>query len=168
MRPNYKHYILLLIGIGTVVISGLGYWYVYTSIINNAQRNSMVIKEIERNKENKKNEEDLLEMGKATEGYRTKLSTYILSEDEIIDFITSIENIEKSTQSEVIISSISKNDVQDHIRLHVDIKGGWVNINKSLIMLENLPYSITIDYANFTQNSGKWTLSINLSALYAK
>lgn len=168
MRPNYKHYILLLIGIGTVVVSGLGYWYVYASIINNAQRNSMVIKEIERNKENKKNEEKLLEMGKATEGYRTKLSTYIISEDKIIDFITSIENIEKITQSEVTISSISKDDIQDHVRLHVDIKGSWINVNRALIMLENLPYSITVDYANFAQNSGKWTLSINLSALYTK
>ena len=139
MRTNNKNYVLLLIGIVTVVLSCAGYWYVYNSVIENSKKNSLVLQEIEKDLESKNNEDSLLEIGKTTEQDRQRISSYIISEDRILDLITSIEDVEKFSSTEVVISSILKDETGKYINIKVDVKGAWPNINKALILIENLP-----------------------------
>jgi hypothetical protein len=169
MRLNSKHFFLLLIGICSLAVTGFGYWYVYKSVIVNSQNRASLIREIEIDKENKKNEEFLTELSKATESDRTKLSTYFISEDDILSFITAIESTEKISSTTVVISSISNDTANNHIKANIDIKGGWINVRKALSMIENLPYSINIDSMNLNfDSSNRWNMTLGIRALSTK
>ncbi len=168
MRLNSKHYFLLLIGLCSLAVTSFGYWYVYKSVIINGQNKAALIREIEIDKDNKKNEEFLTELNKATESDRAKLSTYFITEDDVLGFITSIESIEKTSSTTVVISSISNDRSNNHIKANIDIKGGWINIRKALSLIENLPYSINIDSMNLNYDSTKWNMVLSIRALSTK
>lgn len=165
MRLNSKHYFLLIIGLCSVAITGFGYWYAYKSVILNAQSKASLIREIEIDNDNRKNEEFLTELSKVTEQDRAKLSTYFISENDVLSFITSIESVEKISSTTVIISSISNDNSNNHIRANIDIRGGWINIRKALSMIENLPYSINIDSMNLNYDTNKWNMILSIKAL---
>ncbi len=168
MRLNSKHYFLLLLGLCSVGVTGFGYWYVYQSVIVNGQNKASLIREIEIDNDNKKNEEFLTELSKATEKDRAKLSTYFVTEDDVLTFITSIESVEKVSSTTVVISAISNDSTNKYIKVNIDIKGGWVNIRKALSMIENLPYSINIDSLNLNSDSTKWNMVLGIRALSTK
>ncbi len=168
MRLNSKHYFLLLIGLCSVIVTSIGYWYVYKSVIVNGQKKAALIREIEIDNDNKKNQEFLTEVSKATEQDRAKLASYFISEDDVLGFITSIESIEKVSSTTVKISSISNDSSINHIRANIEISGGWVNVRRALSMIENLPYSINIDSINLSFNSNKWNMTLSIKALSTK
>jgi hypothetical protein len=168
MRSNYKNFVLLLIGIASVILACAGYWFVYNSVVDNSRQNSLVMQEIDKDLESKKNEDNLLEIGKATELDRQRLSTFIISEDKILDLITSIEDVGNFSSTEIVISSILKDETGKYINIKVDVNGAWMNINKALVLIENLPYSLTIDYVQIALAEGKWKMNINVKALTTK
>lgn len=168
MRPNSKHYILLLIGLGSAIFASIGYWYVYNSIVVNAKNKIMVLNEIETNNKNRENENALIEIGKKSEIERKNLPSYFITEDKILDFIDSVEDIERISSTTMNLSSISKDESSDHIKVNVEIKGEWSNVRRGLSLLENLPYSINIDNMNLSNTSEVWTMSLSIRALYLK
>lgn len=168
MRTNSKHYLMLLIGFCSVVVTALGYWYVYDSVIVNGQKKAALIREIEIDMDNKKNEKFLTDVSKATEEDRARISEYFITEDKVLEFITSIENIEKVSSTTVVLSSISNDTSNNHIKVNIDIKGEWLNIKKALSLIENLPYSINIDNINLSFNNDRWNMIIGVRALSTK
>ena len=166
MRINSKHYLMLFLGLCSVIATGLGYFYVYDSVIVNSQKKAALIREIEIDFDNKKNEQFLSDVNKATEQDRTKLANYFISEDRVLDFITSIENLEKISSTTVVLSSLSNDNTSSRIRVSIDIKGGWSNVKSALALIENLPYSINIDNINLSSDStGKWNMVLSVRAL---
>ncbi len=191
MKANSKHYILLLIGLITLGISATGYWYVYKTTVSQAQKHSFLVKEIENNELNNKEEIKLLQLSSSTMERRAMLSSYFISDDKILDFIKSIENVEKDSSTEVTLSGIdagnqidSANKSTGHVKVHVLVKGDWVNVNKALSLIENLPYSIyisnvslrslavdvtTIDKKSTTVTKKSiWEMALDVSALTMK
>lgn len=157
---------MLFLGLCSVIVTGLGYLYVYDSVIVNGQKKAVLIREIEIDFDNKKNEQFLLEVNKATEEDRAKLVNYFISEDRILDFITSVEGIEKISSTTVVLSSLFNDKTNNHIKVSIDIKGGWSNVKRALALTENLPYSINIDNINLnSDNTGKWNMILSVRAL---
>lgn len=168
MRPNSKHYILLMVGLVSAIIASFGYWYVYRSIVVNAENKIKVLNEIAVNNRNKENENLLIEISKRTEADRKVLPSYIISEDKILEFIDSVEGIEKVSSTTMNLSSISKDDSSEHVKVNVEIKGEWNNVRRALSLLENLPYSINIDNMNLLKSSDEWNMSLSIRALSSK
>jgi len=156
-----------MIGFVTLIVASFVYWLFYNSVISNAQKHSLVLQKIEMDREDKKNEENLISISNLIEGNRAKLSSYFVSEDEILNFITSIEGVEKFTNTSISLSSIN-NDINNHINTKVEIKGDWLNVNKALRLIENLPYSLAIDSTNLSIVEGKWNMILNIKVLTIK
>lgn len=155
MKVNSKHYVLLFIGLLTLVISATGYWYVYKTTVSQAQKHAFLVREIENNEQNNKEEIKLLQISSSTRERREMLSSYFISDEKILDFIKSIENVEKNSSTEVILSGIDAGNQSENVdkltgdvKIHVVIKGDWINVNKALSLIENLPYSIYISNAS--------------------
>ena len=188
MKANSKHYILLFVGLITLATAGFGYWFVYNTTISQAQGYSQLLQQLELNKNNQKQEQKLLEIDAVTLDRRSILPTYFITDDKILDFIKSIENIDRvSSSTEIVLSSITSDDAAsetksdsststssemvptEHVKVHVSIKGSWNNVNKVLVLLENLPYSISISSINLNSPAPKiWNLSLDISALTIK
>jgi hypothetical protein len=151
MKANSKHYALLIMGLLTLVISSTGYWYVYKTTIKQAQKHSFLVREIENNEANNREEVKLLELSSSTMEKRAMLSSYFISDDKILDFIKSMENVEKGSSAEVTLSGIDAGESQTdgekvtgHVKVRALIKGDWVSVNKAVSLIENLPYSINV------------------------
>jgi hypothetical protein len=179
MKNNSKHITLILFGIISIIVSACGYLYIHDAVINQAERYSIALKDSETYDENKKNEQNLQKIYKQTVVDRAKLDTYIITEDKVVNFIESLENIGKMTNTKVALSSIDSEEMKDlakgtsgHIKAKVDIKGSWSNVMTSLSMLENLPFSITLDNSKLSNNnldkSAPWSLSTGIRVLSIK
>lgn len=172
MRINSKHYTLIILGIVTLSITSFGYWFSYKTIMDQVINYSLSIQKLEIDKDNVKQEQKLLDIDSATADRRGVLSSYFVSEDKILDFIKSIESIEKDSSAEITLSSIVSEQIASttgHVKLHVSSSGDWANVNKSLVLIENLPYSIHIDSVSLSMSDAKkWNMSLDISALTMK
>ncbi len=189
MKAKSKHYFLLIIGLALVVATGFGYWYVYKIVISQAEKWSQLSQEIKNNEQYNKQEAKLLNISSSTLDRREKLFSYFVSDDKILDFIKSIESIADYTSTQVVLSAITAEDLSDkeagstgHITIHAEVKGGWVNVNKALVLIENLPYSLSIKSIRLNTATinevatdkkkatsvNAWSLSLDISALTMK
>jgi len=176
MKANQKHYTLLILGIISTILTLSGYYYVYKITIDQAQKQAFIIKSLELDNGNKKQEDKLLKIDISTKDKREILWSYLISDDDILDFIKSIENIANYSSTELTLSSISTADLNEkkkdqigYIKLHIEVKGNWINVNKALAMIENLPYEISFDSLSLNlSDKKKWDLSLNIKALALK
>lgn len=189
MKANHKHYTLLFVGLLTLIVTGIGYWYVYKVVITQAEKQSEISQEIINNEQNNKQEIKMLDISSSTLEKRDMLSSYFVSEDKILDFIKSIENVADDSSTKITLSSINtdkmiadKKEIAGHIKVHAEIKGSWTNVNKALVLIENLPYflsieSMRLDVSNqvsedldkkISTKTKEWNLSIDISALTIK
>ena len=78
---NSKHLTLILLGIVAFFASCIGYWYMDYAVKNQTDNYFLAIQESAEYAENKKNEKDLQKLFTQTIDERSKLSSYVISED---------------------------------------------------------------------------------------
>ncbi len=180
MKNNSKHITLLLFGIISIVAAGFGYWYLHLAVITQAETYSLALKDAETYNENKKNEQNLQKIYNQSIADRAKISSYVVSEDKIIDFIESIENIGKITNTTVSLSAIDSKAMDElakgasgHIKAKVTVTGSWTGVMTALSLLENLPFSLSLENSRVFKDSelGKnasWNLLTDINVLSIK
>ena len=168
MKVNSKHYVLISVGFLTLAVSISCYCYLYSVTFSQAEQYSALVQEIKDNEANNYKEVKMLNMSSSTAEKRAMLSSYYITDDQILNFIKSIENIAKESSTEIVLSAVSADelDAKDkgttgHIKLHAEIKGNWLNVNKALALIENLPYSVSTTVAQFNAEVGD-DLSVDL------
>lgn len=166
MKTNSKHYILIFFATATILVSGFGYWYVYGTVLKQKENHLKISKDVETDIGKQQYEDELIRLHRDTSVDRARLLDFFISEDKILNFIKIIESIGPSSKSEIKISSITKDSTK--VKSHIDIKGGWVNIMLALTLVENLPYSISLDNVNLFKRDKRWELSFDLSVLILK
>lgn len=175
MKINPKHYLLIVLAIASIGLSGFGYWYLYNKIISQAEGEYNALQEYQIEVIKKQNEQDLVKVYADTLSDRNKLSSYFITEDKIIGFIESVEAVGDYSKTDVTLSAINTDDFNNlekgnsgHLKTHIDIKGDWSNVMKALILIENMPYSISINNMNLLFASGKWSMAFDIEVLTIK
>lgn len=188
MKINYKHYILICFALCSVLIAVIGYWFVYRNIIKQAETYSSGLENISLENEKKQHINEVAKVYIDTLEDRNKLSNYLLNDDKIVGLIEAIESIGVNSSSVVSISGINNEDLSSaekgtfgHLKARIDAKGSWTNIMRTLIMIENLPYSLSINNLtlSFEKNASSdpkiksvkndsWSMSFNITVLTIK
>src|SRR5690349_18424475 len=164
MKINSRHYVLVIFAISAAVVSILGYIFMYRTIITQAKSSSKFLADINAESEKRQHEDELTKIYNNTVEDRTKIAQFFIHEDKIVDFIEKIEQIGRDSATDIDISSI--NTENSTVSAHIKAGGSWENIMRALIMIENLPYSISINNVRTSVSAEhKWDLSLEIVVL---
>lgn len=182
MYTNHRHYILLLLAIGAVTLSGIGYAVLYHAITSQSIKAHDALKTIALADERKKLEEDTASLYAKTKDERSDLGNLIISQEKIVDFIKSVEKIGDDVNVQLELSAItnepiSAEDIFSYFKGHIEAHGSWANIMRTLILVENMPYAISLYNVKLAQSAESsstklptkvWDLSFDIRVLMTK
>jgi hypothetical protein len=185
MQANHKHYTLILISIIALASSFSGYFIFFKRILYQSNQGGKASSVVALNNEKKSLEKEMESIYKSTVEDRAFVTKIILPQDEIVGFIEKVENISNDTKAEVSISSItntmnanSKVGDMGYMTAHIEAKGLWSNVMRTLSLVENMPYSITINNIRLEgekdasmdkkKTQPMWNLSLDIKVLIVK
>ncbi len=176
MYTNHRHYILIIFAIITLAVSVFGFVFLRDLIYSRAVTSAKIAREVSQIDEQNKHESDITSIYDKSSEQRRLLDSFIVPKEKIVDLIESIEKIGVDTSTDLELSSItnqeSKDDKTSQFQAHVDVKGTWTNIMRSLILIEGLPYSVSINNTRLIKSgdskSSQWELSLDLRVLTGK
>lgn len=163
MKLYSGHYVLVCFAILTSIVAGLGYYLLYQQVVAQAESSSQAVRAVESEAERKLEEEQLLKLYADTELDRAKLASSFVQEDKIVEFIEEVEAIGPITNTTLELSALAKEEGK--ISAHVDVKGSWTSVMRSLLLIENMPYSISVKGIRLTLTEKVWNLNLDFSVL---
>lgn len=175
MKLNHRHYILVLLSIAALISSILCYVFFYRETTLRATSYLNTLKQAELEKTSVDYEQKIINTFNKYDEDRKKIGSYIVKEDELVPFIERIEKIGVDTHTKLELSSISNGD--NRVRAKVTAEGTWTNVMTALIMIENLPISLSVNNirldtdlntADKTTTNKEWRLALDLEALTTK
>lgn len=179
MNINHRHYILLIFATLAILGSATGYILMYRESVIQARGSALAQAEVILENNKKLHEQELTAAYADSLSDRSRLSSFLVSEDEIVEFIESVEAIGASSGAEVEISGIDTEEIAvkdeesfGHISAHLNISGTWVNVMRALILVENMPYSVSLNniglFSSGTAKAKQWELSLDMRVLTSK
>ncbi len=122
--------------------------------------------------ENRYNEiQDTVVFLNDTEGRIEDIKGYFLANDEksIVSFIRELEDLGRRTNVEFEISnlSVSNNEGDDLLSADINMIGEWEKINKTIALIELLPYKVSVTNARIRQEGTSWSSSFKINVLMA-
>ncbi len=154
---------MIVFALASILLVSFGYWYVYGVIVKQAENYSSAQQQIELEKGRAQREQELAKTYNDTLNDRMRLPVLIISDDKVVNFIEAIESITNLSSADVALSSII--NANSHLKGVVEIKGTWANVMKALILIENLPYSISFDTLKMSLDDKKWSIVLDIRAL---
>lgn len=152
MKQHSSTLITLIMAFIATLIAGGVYAYVYRTVEHSTEQTNAALEEVIREQYRKDHEKSVTELLKHTEGDRTKIATFFVPDDRVVEFIEHIEGIGPMAQAEINLGSINADDLTaaapgtiGHINAHIDGRGSWSSVMKALKLIENLPYQVRIN-----------------------
>ncbi len=152
MRSKYHHHVLLVLAISVTLVVMALYSYMYYAVTRSTNRAIQARDIAGVEKLNKDQERNLTDLYRDTSLSRSKLSTYLVHSNRIVDFIENIEDLAGQTGSKIVISSIAADELEDQpagtigsVGAKVEAKGSWSSVMRTLSAVELLPYQIIVD-----------------------
>ena len=87
---------------------------------------------------------------------RVLIDSYLLHEEEVIDFLALIESLGREQNVELQTTSLTVqplNDVFDQLRINVSVTGPYSSVVHMLKLFETLPYQVTVLKTSLSQAS---------------
>lgn len=149
-----KKLLILCIVLNLVVWTAYG--VIFWQIKSQNEKISLLVNEAELDT---KKEEDL-RLTKASLNENkdsiSRIDSYFIPKDGVVDFINSLESLGKQSGTSLVIGSVSvesetkiKENFKEVLRLKVQAIGSWKNVMHFLSILENLPYQVDLQQADF-------------------
>jgi hypothetical protein len=173
MYANHRHYILLTLAVITFVVTSFGFVYIRQRIYDQTINAQELSKETKRLEDEKSHEAEVKSVYAQIAEQRTVINSYIVPKDKIVHFIESVEAIGATTTSDIQLSNIATKDIvkgkkiEDNftnMTAHVTAVGTWPNIMRSLTLVENLPYSISLSNLHLDINTAVDPDAVDLTA----
>ncbi len=152
MKPpqSHKPFLILAVAVTVLVIALYGYMYWQVGLSVGKAVAARTIAETQR--ANQLREKDLIKMYQSTAAERAQLGSFFIPRDETVEFIEAVESIGPQSDSEVVLTSIdadplvnAKPGTQGSIRAHIQARGSWNAVMKTLMIAERLPYKLSIN-----------------------
>lgn len=178
MKGIHNHTALLILAIAVTLVVGSVYGYMRYALAGSIER-AILARDIVRVEDaNKSHDQDTVGLYELTTSERAKLSEFFIPADRIVMFIEAIEGLGKQAGSIVALTTIDADKIVSapgvfgSARAHVDAKGSWASVLRTLELAESLPYVIHIDHVRLDTSvlegdkSGKrdWRLSFDITA----
>lgn len=172
MKMNHRHIILILFAIISIFASSFAYYFIYNKTLELAHSYVRDMGDVNSEGDKHQKEQELVRVYESTKESRLKISTFLIHEDKIVNFIETVENIGDSSNTKTEISSINNGD--GVVKAKVTSSGSWSGVMTALSLIENLPFSVVIKNVRLSAMSGLdkkgsgWELSLDIEAVSIK
>jgi hypothetical protein len=85
---------------------------------------------------------------------KTKLSAMFLDDDTLVSFLSTIENLSKTTGGAVKVLSVSNSPDKQSYLLSVSAEGKWQAVYQTLSLIETLPIPVSINNVQILHEKG--------------
>jgi hypothetical protein len=151
MKSPQSHIPFLFLAIAVTLLVGMLYAYLYWQV-NVSLDKAIVARDIALVETDKKSrEKDVLKLYETTQEDRNKLAGYFIPSDGTVQFIEAVESIGPVAGSSVELSTIEADNLAGKpagtigtVRAHVEARGQWAAVYKTLLFAERLPYKLAI------------------------
>ncbi len=154
MQTHTKN--LLLFMILATLIGGALYSILFWQIRSKNELSSKLVNDIDLGEQKDSRLSSLRKIVADTKEVREKLQTFLLSPDQTVGFIESIETLGKNSGLTIKTSDVSTLPTADSfplLQLKVETSGSWENTVYFLKRLEDQPYNIQIKDMSLTQTT---------------
>lgn len=182
MKNRQNHTTFLILSIAVTLFVGAVYIYMNYAVSNSIDR-AVLARDLVRNEQaNKNNEQNIINLYNSTKIPRSKLPSFLINANQAVKFIESIESLGSQVGSLVNISSIDSQKSENNspgtfssIKAHVEARGSWSSVMRTLMLFENLPYQSKINNVKISSSFGEnqrisgrqWTLSLDVFSTLA-
>jgi hypothetical protein len=153
------------------------YFYISQTVSTSLDETIIARDDLQAGIASKNREKAFLDIYAKTENDWARLPDFFVFSENVIQFIEAMESLGKSVGSEVTLSEIdadnldsSKKSALGSIRVHVDVKGSWSSVMRTLRLAEAMPYKVTISGVNIDVEEGgnkktnSWHLTFDIKA----
>lgn len=166
-----KYTKLLTISIVTTVLVYGVYFYAHIFIRQSISRTLSLRAEAASAMTLDSQSQEIADVYQSTIDDRKKIRSLFVSENDTVTFIETLESVGSLAGSVLNISSIESifETEQDLglLRAHIEAKGSWQAIMRTLMLIENMPYRSTIshvriDASGSVDNNREWRIVFDL------
>lgn len=187
MRVNHRHHILIFVSVITFLVTASCFLFLYKTVIKQNDKSREALQMLSDENDRKAHEQELTTLYKDMEAERTKISSYVVYEDKIVDFIEAVENIGNTSGNEIVLSTVSTEALPKtsgslgYISAHVNTSGSFGSIARTLLLLENMSYSIELNNLKLNNQlpsaelsvkgatrKSSWNMSVDIKVLAKK
>ena len=176
MKPSSHHYIALVIAFIILVVSIVGWFFINEYVRDETAKTAATFVIVGKDQTAVDLEESAASTLSSTALARALLQTYLIPDSSTVSFIEEIEGVAKQSAASVSIASISADDLTSapvgtigHIQAHISVNGSWSEAMRALHIIEDMPYSLTIDNVSaHALGGGVWDVEFNMVGLIVK
>jgi hypothetical protein len=178
MYTNHRHYILTIFAVLAVGVSIFGYITMWNVINEQAGEYSRMSAETLAENEQKKHQQDLASVYTQSTETRNSIKTFIVSQEKIVEFLDIVEKIGIDSGAPIDVSGINTGEFTldssnaiGHFSVHITSSGSWSGIMKVLMLIEYMPYSVSLNNIHISKGgdkNSKWDLALDLRILTTK
>ena len=173
---NYSKTIrLLALALIFVVIIVLLYLFLFTKIKKESELVLLLGSDIELEVLEEQRFLSIKSLVRDIEKEQEELDSRFVSDEGIVAFLEEIEELGSKTNAVVEINAVDvesasgsaeENSATESLRVSVKAKGNWSGVFHTLLLLETMPFSLSVQDAQFSVLSGRegqvWSGSFNL------
>jgi hypothetical protein len=179
MKRSPHHTALLSLAISVTILVAALFAYMYYQVNSSLERAVQAGNIAEVHRTHKDREKDLRALFEETAAERSRLIGFFVPSDSTVQFIEAIESLGPVAGSVVTLSSIDQSlpegsppGTRGIVSAHIDVRGPWAAVMKTLMLAENLPYHISINQVRLDSSlptegravAREWRLSFDLKA----
>jgi len=160
MKNKFTHIPLLIFAIVILLVVISLYGYMYQATGASVDRARTAIDFVASEQGNSSKAKVLSNLASSTLMDRNRLSTFFVSSDDIVSFITAIEALGPASQSTVVITSIDADPLTNaisgaigHAHAHIDANGSWSSVMRLLDLAEQMSYIVSISHVRLSNGS---------------
>ncbi len=162
MKPTYHHYSALVIAFAVLAMSVAGYAFIYYSVNQQSASTAKAEIAVATEQATAVRQKSIVDSLRITAEDRSTINSFLLTTDGTVPFIEKVEGI--GSQSGATVSLVSISADATTVRAHVNIQGTWGSVMRAMHIVENLPYSISMDGVRITiQGVGTWNEDFDIA-----
>ena len=98
----------------------------------------------------------------------------VIDEKNVVSFITKLEKLKDIFGTSIEIKKVDISEVdnllhgQKTINLDIEIKGSWVKVFKTLLLIENMTEEISVTSFSFSNFKESWTANLAVTGLVSE
>lgn len=155
MNSKYKNYLPLALALLTMAVFSVSFIFFFSLIRSKNDAISALTASIA-DETKKADEIELLKKTIAsTEADSTALGSHFVSQEHVIDFLSVLDGYGKNAGTVFALDSVTASPDGKALDVSLHAAGNFADVYQILKMLENAPYYLTINKANFAHSDDK-------------
>ncbi len=177
MKRPHSHIPLLILAIVVTLVVGALYAYMFRATSVAVMRAGDARDIVASEQSDQVQAKGLAALVASTAGDRDRLTSFFVSSDSIVSFITALEALGPQSGSALSIAAIDTDTPANaapgataHVHAHIDAHGPWSSVMRLLALAQRMEYAVVISHVKLTAGESDpkigniWNISFDVQA----